>query len=186
MGTSQRKTEELHHHRWSAPENRYFVTVCIADRRPGLMATGLRDLILGRVRESDFVQDTETFAFTVMPDHIHWLLRLGHRLSLGRVVGRFKAETRLGLAETQLYWQRDFFEHRLRAEETVERYGQYIFLNPYRAELLKLDAVWRGWLCPKTAQFEFLAQIDQLGFVPREWIGADETIGHDGIQTGRD
>jgi REP element-mobilizing transposase RayT len=186
MVVTERKTKELHHHRWSAPEIRYFVTMCICARRSGLIATGLRDLILGAVRKSDSIQDTATFAFTVMPDHIHWLFRLGQRLSLGRVVGKFKRETRVELANAGLDWQRDFFEHRLRPEEGIEGYGRYIFLNPYRADLLKLNTIWPGWWCPNPAQFEFLAILNRDGFVPREWLGAEETIGEDAIQAGRD
>jgi putative transposase len=186
MDTPERKTGELHHHRWSAPEIRYFVTVCISDHRSGLMTPGLRDLILESVQRSDSRQDTATFAFAIMPDHVHRLFRLGTRLSLGRVVGRFKVESRIGLAEAGLCWQRDFFEHRLRAEESVEKYGRYIFLNPYRAGLLKLNAIWLGWLCPNPAQFEFLARLNRDGFIPQEWIGPRGTIEENEIQIGRD
>jgi hypothetical protein len=119
-----------------------------------------------------------------MPDHIHWLFRIGKRLSLGRVVGRFKVETRMKLVNAGLSWQRDFFEHRLRARETFEEYGRYIFLNPYRAGLLELNAHWLGWWCPDPAQFEFLGVLNRDECVPKEWIGAQQTMGEDGIPPG--
>ena len=182
----ERKTKELHHHRRSAPQARYFITVCTTDHRLGLTTPAVQKLILQTAMRSDDLGDTETFAFTVMANHVHWLFRLGNRLSLGRVVARLKAETRVGLSDSGLRWQRDFFERRLREEESAEDYGRYIFLNPYRAELLELSAVWMGWCCPKPEQFEFLTRLDADGSVPSQWIGADETSGEGGIRIGRD
>lgn len=114
--------------------------------------------------------DTTTIAFTVMPDHVHWLFQLGARLSLGRVIGRFKAETRASLAGAGLRWQRDYFERRLRPDESSEDFGRYIFLNPYRADLLRLESTWPGWSCPDVERMEFLSQLNPDGSVPREWI----------------
>lgn len=183
---TERRTPELHAHRWSAPEVRYFVTVCTSDHRPGLMATATRELLFRAAQRSDTLQDTSTFAFTVMPDHLHWLFQLGHRLSLGRIVARFKADTHAGLAAAGLRWQRDFFERRLREEESVEDYGRYIFLNPYQAGLLTPSEGWTGWWCPRPGQLEFLARLNPDGSIPREWLDAKGEIEESGIQTGRD
>lgn len=177
----QRKTSSLHFHRWSAPNVRYFITVCTVGRRPGLTAPNMRELLLQAVMNSDALDDTLTFAFTVMPDHVHWMLQLGNRLSLGSVLGRLKSHTRLELARVGHHWQRDFFERRLREPESIQDYSRYIFMNPYRAGLLSLGATWAGWWCPRPEQMEFLTQLNPDGSVPREWMG-DE----DEIQVGRD
>jgi len=124
---------------------------------------------MAAVAASDARGDTQTLAATVMPDHTHWLFQLGGRLTFGRVVARLKTETRSVLAEGGLAWQRDFFEHRLRAEERVEDYGRYIFLNPYRARL-RAGAGWPGWLCVRPERFRSLELLNEDGSPPRAWI----------------
>jgi putative transposase len=165
-----RRTSELHGHRWSAPKTRYFVTACTRERRSGLEGHSVTDAIIKGTMDSDSLEDTETMAFSVMPDHIHWLFVLGRRLSIGRVIGRLKFESRETLASAGLAWQRDFFEHRLRAEESAEDYGRYIFLNPYRAGIVKVAETWRGWHCSRPELFAFTVHLNSNGSPPREWI----------------
>ena len=94
-----------------------------------------------------------------MPDHIHLLVTVGERLSLGQCVGRLKAKTRYLLSAASLRWQGNYFEHRLKADEPIETVLRYMFLNPYRANLLKLAEAypwfWLGsaeteWFRPQT------------------------------------
>lgn len=94
-----------------------------------------------------------------MPDHVHLLVTLGERLSLGQCVGRLKAKTRFLLSTASLRWQGNYFEHRLKADEPIETVLRYMFLNPYRANLLKLAEAypwfWLGsaeteWFRPQT------------------------------------
>jgi putative transposase len=176
-----RRTSALHAHRWSQPATTYFVTCCTQFHATGLtaalVATALRDNIVG----SDAQGDTRTHAFTLMPDHVHWLFTLGNRLSLGRVVARFKAQTGMALHEAGLAWQRDFFEHRLRIEEAIEAYGLYVFLNPYRAGLVPAQEKWPHWRCPRSESFRFMLQLNPDGTPPPEWIG--EPI-PEGLATG--
>jgi len=166
-----RRTSELHGHRWSAPGIRYFVTACTQGRRRGLDARQQTDLLIGSAKASDALGDTTTIALCIMSDHFHWLFELGQRLTLGRVVARMKAETRNHLAADGLAWQRDFFEHRLRAEESAEDYGRYIFLNPYRAGLVAPNGSWPGWWCPRPELLRFTEHLDSGGAPPPEWIG---------------
>ena len=105
-----------------------------------------------------------------MPDHFHWLFRLGARLSLGRCLARFKAQTRASLSAQQIEWQRDFFEHRLRAGERAEAYGLYIFLNPYRASLIRPDQKWLGWYGSSVGRFDFAAKLNEEGTPLSAWI----------------
>ena len=131
-----RRTSELHANRWSQPGMTYFVTCCTRLRKKGLDAFPVREVLRGIVVASDAGGDTVTDAFTVMPDHIHWLFTLGDRLSLGRIIARLKAQTGGTMGVARIEWQRDFFDHRLRPDEAVKRYGLYVFLNPYRAGLV--------------------------------------------------
>ena len=166
-----RRTSALHAHRWSNSGETYFVTCCTCLRSAGLTNAPIVRVVHDSVSALDEDGDTSTFAFTLMPDHLHWLFNLGHRLSLGRVIARLKAQTKNELCDSGLAWQRDFFEHRLRAGEAVEPYGLYVFLNPYRADLLPSSGVWPHWRCPNPKKFAFLARLNPDGTPPAEWIG---------------
>jgi putative transposase len=133
-----RRTSALHAHRWSQPDTTYFVTCCTQDRRPGLNNPVVAAVLRTLVMNLDSSHDSSTVAFTVMPDHVHWLFTLGSRLSLGRMIARWKVQSRDALAGAGLVWQRDFYEHSLRAAESLEEYGLYVFLNPYRAGLCRV------------------------------------------------
>lgn len=94
-----------------------------------------------------------------MPDHIHLLVTLGSRLTLGQAIGRLKTKTRAALAEANLIWQGNYYEHHLRPDDLSEDVIRYIFLNPYRAKLLPINErypwTWLGaeeqnWFMPMT------------------------------------
>ena len=41
-----------------------------------------------------------------------------------------------------LHWQRDFFDHRLRTDESFREKADYILMNPVRAGLCKSPGEW--------------------------------------------
>ena len=131
---------------------------------------------------ADTQRDAATIAFVVMPDHFHWLLELGERLTLGRIVARLKSQTRAGLAGHALAWQRDFFEHRLRADESCEDYARYVFLNPYRtARGVKL-ATPDTWWSSRPEHLHFLSMLNADGTPPAEWLNES----FNALVTGKD
>lgn len=166
-----RRTEELHRLRYSLPSHLYFVTCCSVLRAEGLADHVVAAALTEAVKNSDRNSERVTTAFTVMPDHCHWLFQLGPRLPLDRVVAKFKFYTRLALRRQGLVWQRDYYEHRLRPDEGPEDYALYIFLNPYRAGLLPTGERWPWWWtgCPQALRFILL--LDAAGAPPREWSG---------------
>jgi hypothetical protein len=118
-----------------------------------------------------------------MPDHIHFLFTLGPRLSLGQTIIKFKAKTKDAIEATGLEWQRDFFDHRLRAEDAMESFAKYIFLNPYRKGLIMHSESWAHWHLSGKYTPEFAQHLDAGGAPPVEWIvkarGAREMIDAD-------
>ena len=101
------------------------------------------------MHEPSVVSATETLAFVVMLDHVHWLVRLKDGLSLGEAARRFKA--RVSLALGRRVWQRGFHDHALRRDEDIVKAARYIVANPLRAGLVERigdyahwDAVWLG------------------------------------------
>jgi REP element-mobilizing transposase RayT len=103
---------------------------------------------------ADTYEHTETLAYVVMPDHLHWLFSLTGKASLSEIVGAMKRHSARqvnGLLNRPYtpVWQRGFQDHALRSEESVIGAARYIIANPLRAGLVKRvgdyplwDAVW--------------------------------------------
>ncbi len=170
---SQRRTGELQRGRLSLPGARYFVTFCTAERRPWLAQPPARDLALTTLRSLHTSGDARIHAATIMPDHVHLLFTLGHRLTLPQVIGSWKSTLRKNLPlpdVPQPLWQANYFEHRLRNDESAERYAWYLFMNPYLAGLISTDRTWPGWWTEGDIRWEFLDRA-RPGPTPHpEWL----------------
>lgn len=74
-----------------------------------------------------------------MPDHLHALLSVPDETALRKTVTDWKS---LVARKAGVTWQRDFFEHRLRAEESLDLKARYIRENPVRAGLVAKSEEW--------------------------------------------
>jgi len=78
--------------------------------------------------------------FLLMPDHLHGLISFPPSgKSLHSVVSKWKEWT---AKELKINWQRDFFEHRLRHEESRREKADYILQNPVRKNLVARPEEW--------------------------------------------
>jgi REP element-mobilizing transposase RayT len=96
--------------------------------------------------------DSRVMAWVLMPDHAHWLVQLGHGLSLAATVQRLKSLTAraAGTQDGQI-WQAGFHERALRSEREWRPAARYLVRNPVRAGLCASvwdyafwDAEWLG------------------------------------------
>jgi putative transposase len=141
----------------------------VQSRRPALEDPTNAQRTLDVLAEIHASGDAEIAAATVMFDHVHLLFTLGTRLRVGQILGKFKTLVR-DRGRAPWRWQEDGFERRLRPRDTIEDFGFYIFLNPYRAGLIPLDQRWPWWFCPDPKRFEFLGMLDGSEAVPAEWL----------------
>ena len=88
----------------------------------------------------------ETLCYVVMPDHLHWLMRL-RAGGLPDAVRLLKG--RSARAFGHAVWQPNYFDHAVRTDEDLRRMARYIVANPLRAGLVERiggyplwDAVW--------------------------------------------
>jgi putative transposase len=164
-----RRTERLYHGRAAVPEATYFVTFVTKYRVPWLKDRKARDAVVGVLRDWHFEGDGKIRAAVVMPDHVHVLCVPGTKLTIGRCISRWKNQS-MRASEYAGKWQRDFWEHRIRSSETIEDYGLYMLLNPYRAGLASPGSSWPGWWLPDSKLFRFSSALDERGSPPREWL----------------
>ena len=172
-----RRTSDLLIGRQPIPGARYFLTLCEVRGRPGLVDPNVAQELkhsLDRIHTSG---DFSLVAATVMPDHVHLLGILGQRLSLSRVVGKFKVDTHRSFRSHALAWQENYYDHRLRHEHEFEPFARYEFLNPYRAGLIPLNDQWPSWWRWGDLRFEFEAMVAQSDGLPRSWLGESDPEG---------
>lgn len=74
-----------------------------------------------------------------MPEHLHALLAFPTEESMPKAIGNWKAYT---ARQFGIDWQKNFFDHRLRSDESWENKAAYIRKNPARAGLIPSGAPW--------------------------------------------
>ena len=175
--------DRLRKGRVSIPGARYFTTICTEGRKPGLNLPEISEAFIGALRDLHRAENLDLRCATVMPDHVHLLFILGETLSFSRTIGKLKANTGNTLARWQLTWQKNFHDHRLRQNNSMESFARYIFLNPYRKGLLQCRESWPWWVCNRDYQPEFLSALEQRQYPPETWLrsgsSANELIAQD-------
>jgi putative transposase len=81
-----------------------------------------------------------------MPDHVHFLASFPPDGRMEDVVARWKRYTS---THAKIRWQRDFFDHRLRSDESFGEKADYILENPVRAGLIDHFEKWPFVLLPE-------------------------------------
>lgn len=129
----------------------YLVTTATHKRKPLF-----RELETGRfvVRELQRLSPmVTTYCFVVMPDHLHWLLRLNGDTALEGAVRRLKGGAARAITQatshTAPIWQPGFHDHAVRRDADLRALARYVIANPLRAGLVERigdyplwDAVW--------------------------------------------
>jgi len=136
----------------------YYITICSHDRSEIFGLIKNEDINInqyGQIVKNAWLQIPQHFEnikldqFIIMPNHVHGIIingpvGTGHALSsnnnkntknnnLSTIVGSFKsAATRQinQLNNNQFKWQRSFYDHRIRTEESLKNIREYIINNP--------------------------------------------------------
>ena len=76
--------------------------------------------------------------YVIMPDHVHLFVRGPANFQLGPWVGMLKQALakQIALIATSPIWQRGFFDHVLRSDESYAQKWNYVRENPVRAGLV--------------------------------------------------
>lgn len=127
---------------WVDPQKEiYFLTINCLKRGPAQLtkptvAKALLESIMFRQRLGLWF----VHLFLIMPDHVHGLFSFppSKRTSQG-VVGDWKRWTS---RQFGVEWQRDFFEHRLRHDESARDKADYILANPVRIGVVAKPEAW--------------------------------------------
>ena len=119
----------------------YFITINCRERGHNQLALpeiAVRLFETVRHRQEKFLWWPHVFL--LMPDHLHALISFPPSgTPLQTVVSQWKEWT---AKEIGIGWQRDFFEHRLRHDESRRQKADYILENPVRKKLITRPEDW--------------------------------------------
>ncbi len=127
---------------WVDPSNeRYFITVCCQSRGKNQLANAeIGQRLFETIRHRNASGICYVSIALLMPDHIHLLVSFPQsEKRIRTVMSKWKEWTAKSL---RVCWQRDFFEHRLRHDESFSDEADYILDNPVRAGLVKNCEDW--------------------------------------------
>ena len=118
----------------------YLVTFRCAGRRPLLATPNLGQIVANEILRIDSSSLTNTFAFVVMPDHVHWLFELCSTETLSNVVRSLKGRSSRRInrlrESPENVWQTGFHDRALRYADSLREAGFYVVNNPVRAGLV--------------------------------------------------
>jgi putative transposase len=167
--TPGRGHESLRRGRWSVSQAVYFITICTRDRKPGLTAPGLLTNILDQLQSMENEGSWLLSAAVIIPDHIHVLAEISEPPGLAGAVRLFKGRLTPLLRNHGLSWQQAYFDHRMRTDEDLLPVFLYIFLNPYRANLLPKTQRWPGYYC-STKDWKWFEAMTEESLPMPEWL----------------
>ena len=147
----------------------YFVTTNLLVRGSGLEAEVLRNEIQNQWLKLQNEQLWQVRTAVVMPDHVHLLLNLGSGGSLADCIRLFKGRLSPKLRAHRLQWQDGYYEHEVREAEDLLPVFLYIYLNPYRANLIPLDQQWPGYYC-REEDWSWFGRLTDRDLPPSEWL----------------
>lgn len=170
-----RQTSQLLKGRCSQSNSTYFVTFCTKSRKRSLTTLETIAASQNLALEIQNSGDWKLHFLTVMPDHIHLLFTIGAGLPLQQLIGKYKSLLKRADASRSIFWQTNFFDHRVCDPEEFESIGFYMFMNPYKNGLIPLETDWEGHYFPDSARFSFLSGCKETRIPRPEWMGANLT-----------
>jgi putative transposase len=127
---------------WVDPQKEiYFLSLNCAERQRNQLALpDVASQLFETIRHRQEQLIWWPHLFLIMPDHMHAIISFppsGKRLKT--VIEKWKEWTAKKIG---IRWQRDFFEHRLRHEESLREKADYILQNPVRKKLVQHAEDW--------------------------------------------
>ena len=127
---------------WIDPaKQHYFITFCSELRGRNLLAfPRIGHPLLETIKHRQSQQIWYAHVAVIMPDHVHLIVTFPESgKPVQTIISKWKEWTAKSLG---IRWQRDFFEHRLRRDESFREKADYVLANPVRAGLVENAGDW--------------------------------------------
>jgi REP element-mobilizing transposase RayT/mono/diheme cytochrome c family protein len=127
--------------RWLHPEDEiFFITICCMPRgKNALCHPDIARRIFNSVEFRNQNNNWYAHLVCLMPDHLHALISFPFEPPMKQIIADWK---RFLATKVKTEWQRDFFDHRLRKDESYREKADYIRANPVRAGFVRAPEDW--------------------------------------------
>ena len=117
--------------------NAFFITITTHLKHPWFqLHPKLSQEAIQIIRQLASLRHAAVYSWCIMPDHVHLLLQDQEVVDFVRLFkGKMTPKARKIEPERRL-WQRSFFDHALRKEESLTNIACYIWENPVRAGMV--------------------------------------------------
>ena len=146
---------EHHPPHYYAPDCCYFLTATTVSRQPVLQIGANRTLLRDAIKDALVCSGVTLYAWVVLTDHYHLLLRTGESTSVGRFIKGLHSDSasRLNRADgapgRQVWYQ--YWDRTPRDEDEFWAYFNYIHINPIKHKCVQTP--WQGWM-PATSRWK--------------------------------
>jgi len=136
----------------------YFITVCVENRARLLADRAVAEVLTEAWRHSYEAHGWMIGRYLVMPDHVHFFASPGLDTArdLSVFMGCWKRATTIRIRKLQaaghrrmprpterpFAWQKEFFDHLLRSDESYAQKWDYVRQNPVRCHLVSDSEGW--------------------------------------------
>lgn len=142
--------DRKHLHRLSWTWNahpRYFITVCTHARKKILATPDAHAILRAHWGKTHDLYGWAVGSYVIMPDHVHFFCTdAAGTTPLSKMVGAWKQWSAKSLCGQLAYqppiWQREFFDHLLRSDESYSEKWNYVWNNPVRAGFVSAPDEW--------------------------------------------
>ena len=125
----------------------YFITCCCKRRLPTLNNSIANEILVDEWQNSRERHGWCIGKYVIMPDHVHFLASPNAEAkSLSQFMQAWKQWTSKRITSAlsiEPIWQKEFFDHLLRNDESLSEKWDYIHNNPIRANLVSCSNEWQ-------------------------------------------
>ena len=135
----------------------FFITICCAHRHNLFTTTKICTWFLSIIRADAASRSVAVHAFCIMPNHVHLLLEgMEPTADVLQFIKALKTKTSapFNRKTAKPLWQKKFYDHILRQNDSPDDVAWYIWMNPVRAGL-----------CDQPEEYPFLGSF--TGMAPK-------------------
>jgi len=117
----------------------YLLTTVTQHRMPLFLDFLASRLLVQEMKALDTTGLTQTWAYVVMPDHLHWLVELNQgdlKSTMQKLKSRSALQINRYLGSSGPVWQKGYYDQAVRKDEDLKTLARYVVANPLRAGLV--------------------------------------------------